>query len=227
MSDAEWACLGLSVKVALWSAATVAVPGIACGWLLARKAFPGKAIVDALVHAPLVLPPVATGYLLLMVLGRNGPLGRWFWEEFGVSLAFTWWAAVVASGVVALPLMVRSVRLAVELVDPRLEQAAATLGAGPARTFATVTLPLAMPGIMAGVVLAFARSLGEFGATITFAGSVAGQTRTLPLAVYHAMQVPGGESQAMRLVLASVLLSLGALVASELLARRWRWVSRA
>jgi len=220
LSPAEWACLGLSLRVALCSAALTAVPGIALGWLLARKSFPAKELVDAAVHAPLVVPPVATGYLLLATLGRNGPLGKWLWESLGISVAFTWWAAVLASTVVALPLMVRSVRLAVQRVDPRLEEAATTLGAGPVRTWATVTLPLAMPGILAGLVLAFARSLGEFGATITFAGNLAGETRTLPLAVYDSMQIPGGEAQAMRLVGVSVLLSLGALLASELMSKR-------
>ncbi|MDZ7617111.1 MAG: molybdate ABC transporter permease subunit [Patescibacteria group bacterium] len=220
LNDGEWACLVLSVKVAVCASALVAAPGIACGWLLARKAFPGKGLADALVHSPLVLPPVATGYLLLVILGRNGPVGGWLWENLGVSLAFTWWAAVIASAVVALPLMVRSVRLAVQLVDPKLEEAAATLGAGPLRTFATVTLPLATPGILAGLALAFARSLGEFGATITFAGNLAGQSRTLPLAVYNSMQVPGQEWQAMRLVVLSILLAFAALLASEWMNRR-------
>jgi molybdate transport system permease protein len=209
----------LSLKVALCSAAVVAVPGAACGWLLARKTFPGKQIVDAAVHAPLVMPPVATGYLLLVTLGRGGVLGRWLWESFAVGVAFTFWAAVLASAVVAMPLMVRSVRLAVQLVDPRLEESAATLGAGPVRTLLLVTLPLALPGIVAGMVLAFARSLGEFGATITFAGNVVGETRTLPLAVYSSMQVPGGEASAMRLVALSLALSVAALCASEVIAR--------
>ena len=180
LSPMEWTCLGLSLKVACVSAAVVAIPGIACGWLLARKSFPGKGFVDMLVHAPLVLPPVATGYLLLVILGRNGLVGSWLWDGLGLSLAFTWWAAVVASAVVALPLMVRSVRLAVELVDPRLEEAAATLGSGPFHRFGTVTLPLAMPGILAGMMLAFARSLGEFGATISAAAVALPHTPTKP-----------------------------------------------
>jgi len=220
LSPAEWECLVLSLQVALCAAAATAIAGVPTGWLLARKSFPGKSALDAVVHAPLVLPPVAIGYLLLLTLGRKGWAGGWLWERFHLGVAFTWWAAVIASGVVAFPLVVRSVRLAVELVDPRLEEAAGTLGANRWRVFTTVTLPLAMPGVAAGVVLAFARSLGEFGATITFAGNLAGQTRTLPLAVYTSMQLPGGETGAMRLVMISVLLSVGAICVSEWMARR-------
>jgi molybdate transport system permease protein len=211
----------LSLKVALWCVAAVTVPGIALGWLLARRNFAGKNVLNALVHAPLVLPPVVIGYLALLTLGRQGPVGRWL-DAMGVHLAFTWQGAVVAAAIMAMPLMVRAVRLAIELADTRLEQAAATLGASPLRVFATVTLPLAMPGVVSGLVLAFARALGEFGATITFVGNIEGQTRTLPLAIYSLISCPGGESSAMTLVLASLGLSLGALLVSEALAGRLR-----
>ncbi len=211
----------LSLKVALWCVAAVTLPGIALGWLLARRKFAGKNVLNALVHAPLVLPPVVIGYVALLTLGRYGPVGRWL-DAMGVHLAFTWQGAVVVAAVMAMPLMVRAVRLAIELADVRLEQAAATLGASPFRVFATVTLPLAMPGVVSGLVLAFARALGEFGATITFVGNIEGQTRTLPLAIYSLTSRPGGESSAMTLVLASLGLSLGALLVSEMLAGRLR-----
>ena len=216
----ELTALWLSLKIGLWCTALIAVPGIVTGWLLARVRFPGKAIVDGLVHLPLVLPPVVPGYLLLLVLGRQGSLGRWLYENWGIALAFTWQGAVVASALMAFPLMVRAVRLAVTLVEPRLEEAARTLGAGPLRVWLTVTVPLALPGILTGLVLAFARSLGEFGATVTFVGNVAGETRTLPLAIYTYTQIPGGDGPALRLVVISVLLALAALWASELGARR-------
>lgn len=216
----ELTALWLSIKIGLWCVAIIALPGIVTGWLLARVRFPGKAIVDGLVHLPLVLPPVAPGYLLLLLLGRNGLLGRWLYETWGVTLAFTWQGAVIACAVMAFPLMVRAVRLAVMLVEPRLEEAARTLGAGPLRVWLTVTVPLALPGIVTGLVLAFARSLGEFGATVTFVGNVAGETRTLPLAIYTYTQMPGGDGPALRLVILSILLALAALWASELGARR-------
>ena len=216
----ELTALGLSLKIGLWCTALIAVPGLVTGWLLARVRFPGKALVDGLVHLPLVLPPVVPGYLLLLVLGRNGPLGRWLYETWGVTLAFTWQGAVIASTLMAFPLMVRAVRLAVTLVEPRLEDAARTLGAGPLRVWLTVTVPLSLPGILTGLVLAFARSLGEFGATVTFVGNVAGETRTLPLAIYTYTQIPGGDGPALRLVALSILLALAALWASELGARR-------
>jgi molybdate transport system permease protein len=212
----------LSVKVALVCVAVVAVPGVLVGWLLARKRFAGKAVVDAVVHAPLVMPPVVTGYLLLVVLGSGGPSGRWLANATGVSLAFTWVAAVLAAAVVSFPLLVRSVRVAVELVDRRIEQAGATLGASPGRVLLTVTLPLALPGVLGGLVLAFARSMGEFGATATFAGNIAGQTRTLPLATFTAVQTPGGDRTAMTLAGISVAISIAALVASEVVTRRLR-----
>ncbi|MDA3961202.1 MAG: molybdate ABC transporter permease subunit [Planctomycetota bacterium] len=215
LSPAEWSALSLSVGVGLWSTALVAPPGIALGWLLARKQFPGKILLEALIYLPLVLTPVVVGYCLLMVFGRNGPLG-------GLGLAFTYSGAVLAAAVVALPLVVRSVRTAIELVDPGLEHAAAVLGAGPCRRLVTITLPLAMPGIVAGLVLGFARSLGEFGATITFAGNISGQTTTLPIAIYTATQVPGGDGLAGRLTLLSILLSFAALAGSEWFLRRLR-----
>ena len=216
----ELTALWLSLKIGLWCTALIAIPGIVTGWLLARIRFPGKALVDGLVHLPLVLPPVVPGYLLLLLLGRQGPVGRWLYETWGIALAFTWQGAVVASALMAFPLMVRAVRLGVTLVEPRLEEAARTLGAGPLRVWLTVTVPLSLPGILTGLVLAFARSLGEFGATVTFVGNVAGETRTLPLAIYTYTQIPGGDGPALRLVIISILLALAALWASELGARR-------
>ena len=200
----------LSLKVALGCVAAVTVPGIALGWLLARRNFVGKNVLNALVHAPLVLPPVVIGYLALLALGRYGPVGRWL-DTMGIHLAFTWQGAFVAAAIMAMPLMVRAVRLAIELADARLEQAAATLGASPLRVFATVTLPLALPGVVSGLVLAFARALGEFGATITFAGNLPGSTQTLPLAVYVALQNNVGGAIALSLIL--LLVSLAVLVA--------------
>ena len=219
MTSAELTALGLSVRVALWAVVAVVVPAVAAGWLLARRRFWGKPLVSALLHAPLVVPPVATGYLLLLLLGRRGLVGGWL-SALGVEVAFTELAAVLAAAVVAFPLVVRSVRLAVELVDKRLEEAAATLGASPWRVFTTVTLPLAMPGVLSGLVLAFARSLGEFGATIIFAGNLEGQSRTLSVALWTALQAPGGEESALRLLVISFLVGLGAMIAAEALARR-------
>ena len=217
----ELEALWLSVQVGLWATALVAGPGIALGWLLARKEFPGRLLVDVLVHLPLVLTPVVVGYVLLLVVGRRGPLGE-FLESIGLELAFTRRGAVVATAIVALPLVVRSARTAIELVDPNLEQAAAVLGAGPLRRFLTVTLPLAAPGVVAGLVLGFARGLGEFGATITLAGNVPGETRTLPLAIYTAVQSPDGDGAALRLTLLSIALSFAALMVSELFLARLR-----
>jgi len=219
-SSEETTALLLSLRVAAACAAVSAAPGIAMGWLLARGRFPGKSVVDSLVHLPLVLPPVVVGYLLLIMLGRNRPIGHWLHERAGIDLAFTWWAAVIASSVMGFPLLVRAVRLSIELLDPALERAAATLGASPARVFLTITLPLATPGILTGLLLSFARSLGEFGATITFAGNIAGETRTLPLALFTFTQVDGGEAAALRLVVISILISFCALLLSEFLARR-------
>ena len=222
LTSEEWQVLALSARVAAVCVLVLALPGIALGWLLARKQFRGKVLLDALLHAPLVMPPVVTGYLLLVLLGRRGCLGGWLYDHWGIAFAFTWKAAVVASAIMALPLMVRAVRLAIELVDRRLEDAAHTLGADPLETFATVTLPLALPGVLTGLILSFARSLGEFGATMVFAGNIAGETRTLPLAIYAYMQVPGGEGAALRLVVISLVIAMAALVLSEMLARRMR-----
>jgi molybdate transport system permease protein len=219
LGNEERSALLVSVKVALTSVALLIVPGIWLGFVLARKNFVGKSIVEGLVHIPLVLPPVVTGYLLLLVLGNNGFPGRWLHQTFGVELAFTFKAAAIASAVVALPLMVRSVRLAVIAADRGLEQASYMLGAGPRRTFFLISLPLAAPGVLAGLVLAFARSLGEFGATAVFMGNIEGQ-RTLPLSIYSSLQTAHGESFVWRLVAVSVILSIVALIASEALARR-------
>ncbi len=212
----------LSLKVAFVCAAVSAIPGIAMGWLLARRQFWGRSLLDGFVHLPLVLPPVVVGYLLLIVLGRNRLLGRWLHEQMGIDIAFTWWAAVLASAIMGFPLLVRAVRLAVELVDPELEQTATTLGASPLRVFFTITLPLSLPGVLTGLLLSFARSLGEFGATITFAGNIAGETRTLPLALFTLTQMDGGESATLRLIALSVGISFAALLASDVLARRMR-----
>lgn len=192
----------------------------ALAWILARVRFPGKVLLDALVHLPLVLPPVVTGWLLLLAFGNNGPAGRWLAEWFGITFMFRWTGAALAAAVMALPLMVRAMRISIEAVDRRLEDAARTLGASPTRTFFSITLPLAIPGLLAGAVLGFARSIGEFGATITFVSNIPGETRTLPLAIYGALQVPGSEAVVTRLSIIAVALSLLALVASELLARR-------
>jgi molybdate transport system permease protein len=220
LSPTEWHAIVLSLKVAFGVALVSAIPAVLLGWLMARREFRGKIIVESLIHAPLVVPPVVTGYLLLMVFGRNGCIGRWLDDVLNIRLVFTWQGAVLASAIVALPLAVRSVRLAISMVDRRLEEAALTLGYTPFRTFFRVTLPLAWPGILGGVLLAFSRSLGEFGATITFAGNVEGSTQTLPLAIYSALQVPGEENIAMRLVVASLILCFASLLISELLTRK-------
>ena len=212
----------LSLRVAFW-AMTCSLPlGIAAAWLLARCEFPGKAVLDTIIHLPLVVPPVVVGYMLLVLLGRQGPLGGWLYNAFGITIAFTWKGAAVAAAVMAFPLVVRAIRLSIEAVDRRLEAAARTLGAGPVAVFFTVTLPLAGSGIVAGAILGFARSLGEFGATITFVSNIPGETRTLPIALYSFTQMPGGEAAALRLVLVSVALAFAALIASEFLARRLR-----
>ena len=215
--------LKLSICVSIGCVLIVTPPGIVLGWFLARKNFPGKTLLEGIVHVPLVVPPIVVGYLLLIILGNNGYLGRPMAEMFGFRLAFSFFGAVIAATIVSFPLVVRSVRTAVELVDPRLEQAAGTLGAGPIRRWLTITLPLAMPGIIAGMTLAAARSLGEFGATMAFAGNTAGETRTLSLAIYTAMQIPGQERTAHLLVVASVILSLVALCGSGFLTH---WMRR-
>ena len=222
VSPLELEALALSLRVALWSVTTSLPAGLLVAWVLARREFFGKGALNAVVHLPLVLPPVVIGYLLLVLLGREGPLGRLLHDLFGVSLPFTWEGAALAAAVMAFPLMVRAMRLSLESVDRRLEAAARTLGAGPTGVFLTITLPLMAPGIVVGALLAFARSLGEFGATITFAANIPGETRTLPLALYTLTQTPGGEAAALRLTGLSVLLSLAALAASEYAARRLR-----
>lgn len=221
LEPAEIEALLLSLRVGVCATAAVALPGLVLGWLLARRSFPGKIVVDALVHLPLVLTPVVVGYLLLMLVGREGLFGGWL-ESVGVRVAFSSGGAILAAAVMALPLVVRSVRTAIELVDPGLEEAAQVLGAGPLRTALTVTLPLSAPGIVAGLVLGFARSVGEFGATITLAGSIAGESRTLPLAIFGELQKPGGDAAAIRLTLLSVALSFAALFLSEWFLRRLR-----
>ncbi len=216
----EWSALRLSLLVACTATAASLGPGIGVALLLARGRFPGKAALDAIVHLPLILPPVVTGYLLLVGFGRRGPIGGFLYETFGVTLAFRWTGAALACAVMGFPLLVRAVRLSVEAVDRKLEDAAGTLGAPPAAVFACVTLPLVLPGIVAGAILAFAKSMGEFGATITFVSNIPGETQTLPSAIYTLTQVPGGEAGAMRLTLISVVVSLAALALSEWLARR-------
>jgi len=220
LSPDDWEIVRLSLKVSLVAMAATLPVAFGFAWLLARGRFPGKLLLDALVHLPLVLPPVVTGWLLLIAFGTNGPLGIWFARWLGLTFMFRWTGAALAAAVMALPLMVRAIRLSIEAVDRRLEGAARTLGAGPWRAFLTITLPLSLPGVLAGAVLGFARSIGEFGATITFVSNIPGETRTLPLAIYSALQIPGSEGVAARLAVVSVLLSLGALVVSEALARR-------
>jgi molybdate transport system permease protein len=216
----EWGIVALSLQVG--GVAVLATLPVAFGlaYLLARGRFPGKVLLDGLVHLPLVVPPVVTGWLLLLAFAPMGPIGGWLESWFGVSVLFRWTGAAIAAAVMALPLMVRAMRLSIEAVDRRLEAAARTLGANRRRVFATITLPLSLPGVIAGAVLGFARALGEFGATITFVSNVPGETETLPLAIYAALQVPGGEAMVLRLAAISVALSLAALVASELIARR-------
>lgn len=215
-----WPVVALSLKVGLVATAVTLPIAFALAWLLARTRFPGKVLIDGLVHLPLVVPPVVTGWLLLLAFAPAGPVGSWLEQWFGVSVMFRWTGAAIAAGVMALPLMVRAMRLSIEAVDRRLENAARTLGASRSRVFRTITVPLALPGVLAAAVLGFARALGEFGATITFVSNVPGETQTLPLAIYAALQTPDGEAQVLRLSLISVALSLAALVASELLARR-------
>jgi len=219
---AEIEALLLSLRVAFWAMLWSLPPGIAVAWLLARREFPGKAALDALVHLPLVVPPVVVGYVLLVTLGRTGAVGGWLYETFGLTLGFSWRGAAVAAAVMAFPLVVRAIRLSLEAVDRRLEDAARTLGAGPAAVFLTITLPLTAPGLLAGAILGFARSLGEFGATITFVSNIPGETRTLPIALYTFTQTPDGETAALRLVVISVAVAFAALAASEFIARRVR-----
>lgn len=217
----EWTAIRLSLRIAGW-ATLVSLPlGLLVAWLLARRNFPGRLLLDGLVHLPLVLPPVVTGYMLLLLFGRQGPAGKLL-AEIGIVLAFNWTGAVLACAVMAFPLLVRAIRLSLEAVDPRLEQAAASLGAPPWAMFATVTLPLCLPGILAGSILCFAKALGEFGATITFVSNIPGVTQTLPSAIYSHLQIPGGDGPALRLTLVAVVIAVLALIASEGLARLLR-----
>jgi molybdate transport system permease protein len=220
LSPEEWEVLRLSLRVAFWSVLFSLPAAVAVAMLLARGKFPGKTLFDAVVHLPLVLPPVVVGFLLLLLLGRKGPLGAPLDAWFGVVVAFKWTGAAIAAAIMGFPLMVRAIRLSLESIDIKLEAAARTLGADRTRVFFTITLPLALPGILTGMLLSFARSLGEFGATITFVSNIPGETRTLPLAIYTYTQVPGGDEQALRLSLIAVLLSLAALFVSELMVRR-------
>jgi molybdate transport system permease protein len=220
LTPLEVEALRLSLRIGVWSVAASLPVGLAIAFLLARRNFPGKIVVDGVVHLPLVLPPVVVGFALLVLFGRRGPIGAFLYDSFGITFAFNWKGAALASGVMGFPLMVRAMRLSLELVDRRLEQAARTLGAGRLRVFLTITLPLMAPGILTGVILAFARSISEFGATITFVSNIPGETRTLPLALYALTQVPGGDAAAWRLALLSVALAMVALIVSELMARR-------
>ena len=222
LTPGEWETILLSLKIGMSAVALILPPGIAIAWLLARYEFRGKALLDGLVHLPLVLPPVVIGYLLPVALGRQGWLGRWLHELFGITLPFTWQGAAVASGVMAFPLLVRAVRLSFEAIDPKLEAAASTLGAGRWRIFFTITLPLAIPGLLTGTLLAFARALSEFGATITFASNIPGETRTLPLALYTLIQSPGSEAAAARLCILAIIIAMLSLLISEWLSRHAR-----
>jgi molybdate transport system permease protein len=216
----EWTAIQLSIRIAIVATAVALPFGIAVAWLLARRDFWGKSLLDGLVHLPLVLPPVVTGYLLLISFGRRGPIGAFLADNFGIVFSFRWTGAALACGVMAFPLLVRAIRLSFEAIDRRLEDAAATLGASAFRTFFTVTLPLALPGVIAGMVLCFAKALGEFGATITFVSNIPGETQTISAAIYTLTQVPGGDAAAFRLVVVAIIISLAALVASEWFARR-------
>ncbi len=220
LSAEEWTAVRLSLLVAVTAMAASLPLGVAVAWLLARGRFWGKGLLDTVVHLPLILPPVVTGYLLLILFGKKGPIGSFLDQTFGIVFAFRWTGAALACAVMGFPLMVRAIRLSIEAVDRRLESAAGTLGASPIWVFLTITLPLCLPGVIAGAILAFAKSMGEFGATITFVSNIPGETQTLPSAIYTFTQVPGGDAGAMRLTLISVAISMGALLVSEFLARR-------
>lgn len=221
LTPLEWEAFKLSLWVAGW-AVTASLPlGIFTAWVLSRCRFPGKGVLDGVIHLPLVLPPVVTGYLLLILFGRKGIIGKFLYDTLGITIAFTWKGAALASAVMAFPLLVRAVRLSIDAVDQGLEDAARTLGAGRLRVFFTVTLPLVVPGIITGIILAFARSLGEFGATITFVSNIQGETQTLPLALYSLTQVPNGEGGALRLCVIAVILAMAALLISEWMSRRF------
>ena len=220
LTPQEWQAVALSLRVSIWAVLASLPLGIFVAYVLARWRFPGHALLNGLVHLPLILPPVVTGYLLLLGFGRRGLFGAPLAEWFGIVFAFRWTGAALAAAVMAFPLMVRTIRLSIEAVDPKLEQAASTLGAARLWVFATVTLPLILPGVIAGSIIAFAKAMGEFGATITFVSNIPGQTQTLPTAIYSLLQIPGGEAQAARLVGISLVVALGALLASE-------WAGRA
>jgi molybdate transport system permease protein len=220
LGPAEWQAVRLSLRVSFWATLASLPLGIFVAYALARWSFPGRQVLNGLVHMPLILPPVVTGYLLLITLGRRGTVGQFLDEWFGIVLSFRWTGAAVAAAVMAFPLMVRAIRLAIEAVDPRLEAAASTLGASRPWVFVTVTLPLILPGIVAGAILAFAKAIGEFGATITFVSNIPGQTQTIPSAIYAFLQVPGGEEAASRLVIVAVVIAMAALLLSEFVARR-------
>jgi molybdate transport system permease protein len=228
LTETEWTALVASLVVGARAVAIGLPLAVATAWLLARTRFPGRALLDALVHAPLVLPPVVVGYVLLLTFGVQGPLGRWLESAFGTRLVFTSAGASLAAGVMAFPIMVRAVRLSIEAIDPGLELAARSLGAGRLDRFFSITLPLAMPGVIAAAIVGFAACLGEFGAVITFAANVPGETQTLPLAIYGALQTPGGEAAALRLALLSLTIALAALLLADWLGRRARrWSARA
>ncbi|MCG3723151.1 molybdate ABC transporter permease subunit [Vibrio cincinnatiensis] len=220
LSDYEWMALQLSLKVAGYTVLWLLPIALFLAWLLARKTFVGKTLLDSLVHLPLVLPPIVVGYLLLISMGSQGVIGQWLASWFGFSFSFSWRGAVLACFVIALPLMVRAIRLSIENVDPKLEQAARTLGASPLKVFFTITLPLIFPGIITGTMLSFARSLGEFGATISFVSNIPGETQTLPLAMYNFLETPGAEMEAARLCIISIVIALLSLFISEWVNRR-------
>ncbi len=220
LGPAEWQAVALSLRVSFWATLASLPLGLFVAYALARWQFPGKWLLNGVVHLPLILPPVVTGYLLLATFGRRGPVGAFLENTFGIVFAFNWTGAALAAAIMAFPLMVRAMRLAIEAVDPKLEQAASTLGAGRYRVFVSITLPLIMPGIIAGSILAFAKAMGEFGATITFVSNIPGQTQTIPSAIYAFLQVPGGESTAGRLVIVSIVIAMAALLLSELIAQR-------
>ncbi len=227
LSPEEYLAMMLSLKISLWSVGITLIPGVYIGWLLARYDFIGKSLVDGILHLPLVLPPVVTGYILLLTLGRQGLIGKWLYQQFDITLAFSWKGAVLATALMSFPLMVRSIRLSISAIDIQLEQAAKSLGASSINCFFSITLPLAIPGIITGSILAFARSLGEFGATITFVGNIEGETRTLPLAIYSYIQIPNGAESAQRLLIISVIIALAALLFSGFIEQRVApWVKR-
>ena len=220
LSPEEWTAVKLSLRVATWAMVASLPFGVLIAWLLARRRFWGKSFLNGLVHLPLVLPPVVTGYLLLLTFGRRAPVGAFLADNFGIVFSFRWTGAALACAIMGFPLMVRAIRLSLEAVDRKLEAAAGTLGASPIWVFATITLPLALPGVIAGMILSFAKAMGEFGATITFVSNIPGETQTLPSAIYTFTQVPGGDAGALRLTLISIIISMGALLVSEILAKR-------